>query len=388
MSTLAACAVALQCQAQTVGGERHFAVDAAGQIATYGELVYRNYVDAYSAAVELQTGIARFTLAPSDDTLAVVRAAWLKSRPSYGETEAFRFYGGPIDSGKQDDFALAPTGIEGLLNAWPLNEAFIDYVRGSPDAGIIADDSTPITRATLMRKNARDDEADVTTGYHAIEFLLWGQDFNPAGPGQREAEDFVGDGRAARRRAYLVVATDLLVENLRTLVEAWAPNEHNYRALTASMSQATVVKNMLTGIATLSGFEMASERLATALDSGSQEDELSCFSDSTDADILANAIGVANVYFGEYGEYHGAGLNELVAAANPDLDRALEERIRTTVELARGIDHPFDRTLASAPGSASRVKVEALIKSLQVQADLLKYAASALGVPILIGDAD
>jgi putative iron-regulated protein len=380
-------AIAVHCHAQTAGGERRFTADATRQIATYGELVHRNYVAAYEAAVDLQTAVTRFVAEPNEVSLAAARAAWLASRPSYGQSEAFRFYGGPIDAGKQDD-SLAPTGIEGLLNAWPLNEAFIDYVRGSPDAGLIADEAVPITRAMLVRKNARDDEADVTTGYHAIEFLLWGQDLDADGPGQRKADDFVGDGRAARRRTYLTVVTDLLVDNLRTLVDAWAPGQHNYRALTTGMSPATVVKNMLMGIATLSGFEMASERLATALDSGSQEDEQSCFSDSTDVDILANAIGVANVYFGEYGDYHGAGLNELVAAANPDLGRALEERIRETVELARGVDRPFDRTLASPPGSAARAKVEALIKSLQIQADLIKYAASALGVPILIGDND
>ena len=48
----------------------------------------------------------------------------------YSPTEVFRFYGGPID----DD-----NGPEGLLNAWPLDEVFIDYVLGNPDAGIIND---------------------------------------------------------------------------------------------------------------------------------------------------------------------------------------------------------------------------------------------------------
>jgi putative iron-regulated protein len=154
------------------------------------------------------------------------------------------------------------------------------------------------------------------------------------------------------------------------------------------MDQATAVRNMLTGIATLTGFEMASERLATALDSGSQEDEQSCFSDNTHVDLLSNALGVANVYFGRYGGWQGKGLNELVAAANPDLNRYLEQRIEATVELARKLPRPFDRMLASPPGSPERQHAEQLVQSLQMQADLLKYAASALGVPIVIGDND
>jgi len=186
----------------------------------------------------------------------------------------------------------------------------------------------------------------------------------------------------------LRLTTRLLVENLNVLVEAWAPAKQNYRALMLRMRQPNGVRNAFTGIATLSGFELASERLGTALDSGSQEDEQSCFSDSTHADILANAIGVQNVYLGRYRGFHGAGLNQLVRAANPDLDRYLEKTIETTVAQARALDVPFDQTLAAAPGSPRRVRAEALVKSLQMQADLLKQAASALGVPIALGDND
>jgi putative iron-regulated protein len=357
------------------------------QIESYGELAYRTYREAYTTALALARAVDHLIAQPDDAALAAAQKAWLASRPSYGQSEAFRFYGGPIDAGKRDDFGLAPVGIEGLLNAWPLNEAYIDYVEGNPAAGVIQS-RVPITRALLVSKNARDDEADVTTGYHAIEFLLWGQDASTDGPGDRRVKDFVGDGPAERRRTYLKLATDLLVENLKTLLDAWAPGQDNYRALLRKMTPATGIRNMLTGIATLSGFELASERLATALDSGSQEDEQSCFSDSTHVDILANAIGVENVYFGRFGSWRGAGINQLVQKANPDLNRYLEQRIRASVALARQLDRPFDRSLATPPGSPSRAKLEALVKALQLQADLLKQAASALGVPIVIGDND
>lgn len=356
-----------------------FRSDAAKQIETYGELAHRTYSDAYATALALQRAVERLISKPDDVALTAARNAWLATRPSYGRSEAFRFYGGPIDAGKRDDFGRAPTGLEGLLNAWPLDEAYIDGVIGS---------SGPITREVLVNKNARDDEKDVTTGYHAVEFLLWGRDTKADGPGDRSASDFSGEGAPARRRSYLKVVTDLLVDNLKTLVDAWAPGQTNYRALMRAQQPATGVRNMLTGIATLSGFELASERLATALDSGSQEDEQSCFSDSTHVDILANAIGIQNVYLGRYGKWHGAGINLLVQAANPDLNRYLEQRIRASVELAGQLDQPFDRTLTSPAGSPARAKVEALVKALQIQADLFKQAASALGVPIVIGDDD
>jgi putative iron-regulated protein len=150
-------------------------------LATYAELAYRAYAEAYADALRLQAAVNELVENPADDadeSLNRVRQAWLDSRPSYGRTEAFRFYEGPIDFGKRPDGTQGP---EPLINSWPLNEAYIDYVRDNPGAGIINDPGVPITRATLVERNARDDEADVTTGYHAIEFLLWGQDFNANG---------------------------------------------------------------------------------------------------------------------------------------------------------------------------------------------------------------
>jgi putative iron-regulated protein len=275
-------------------------------------------------------------------------------------------------------------GPEGLINAWPVNEAYIDSVQGDPSAGLINAADVPITRATLIERNARDDEADVTTGFHAIEFLLWGQDTSANGPGNRSARDFAGERAGARRREYLKVATDLLVENLTTVAEAWRPDADNYRAQFLQLDPRDSIAKILTGLATLSGFELGFERLATALDSGSQEDETSCFSDTTDADIRADAQSVADVYFGRYGDYRGTGLDTLLAAVNPQMNAVLKSQINRSVTLAGEIPHPFDRVLATSPGSAERAKVEALVTSLQTQARLIKQSGRMLGVSIVV----
>lgn len=361
------------------------------QINSYAELVYRNYLDAYVAGVRLQQAVnqlvtpAAGTASDVEAYLQGARAAWLASRPIYGQTEAFRFYEGPIDFGQRPDGQQGP---ELQLNSWPVNEAYIDYVQGDPDAGIINDSTVPITRATLVERNARDDEADVTTGFHAIEFLLWGQDLDENGPGNRSASDFVGTGAAARRREYLRVATDLLVGQLKSLVDAWAPGKHNYRAEFIAKPRQDSISNMLTGVATLSGFELGYERLATALDSGSQEDEHSCFSDSTHLDVLANVTGIANVYFGRYGKFQGNGLNTLVRAANPVLDDLLQEQLQRSMRLAQTIHHPFDQILRTPPGSPQRATVEALIVSLQTQARLFIQAGRSLGVKMVVAVED
>jgi putative iron-regulated protein len=343
-------------------------------VQSYAELAYRAYQESLATALEFQASVRAFVRAPTDDPRALdeVRRAWLGMRPAYGRTETFRFYEGPIDFGKQPDGSMGP---EPLLNAWPLNEAYIDSV--------IADPDVPITRAMLVERNARDDEADVTTGFHALEYLLWGADTDPDGPGHRPASDFVGAGAAARRRAYLQVTTDLLVENLKFVVAEWAPGRSNYRARFLAMKVNVSVAHILTGMATLGGFEVAAERLATPLDRGSQEDEHSCFSDTTHIDIAANVQGIADVYYGRGTRYQGAALATAVNAANPGVGARIDELLATSVQLASSLDVPFDRTLASAPGSPQRQKVEALVTALQNLARQFRLAGAALGVSIV-----
>jgi putative iron-regulated protein len=175
-----------------------------------------------------------------------------------------------------------------------------------------------------------------------------------------------------------------LVDDLARIVDAWAPRQHNYREEFLKLDANDSIAKVLTGIATLSGFELGFERLATALDSGSQEDEQSCFSDSTIDDVLANVAGVADVYFGRFEGFHGPGLDTLLAASYPAIDELLQQQIAQSQALARALDRPFDRTLLTAPGSPERTKVEALITSLTTQARLFKQAGAALGVSIVV----
>ncbi|MBX6391994.1 MAG: iron-regulated protein, partial [Burkholderiales bacterium] len=169
----------------------------------YGALVHANYEDSLAAAKKLQQAVHAFVAAPSEAGLEAARKAWLEAREWYGQTEAFRFYGGPIDG---------EDGPEGRINAWPMDEAYVDFVDGQPDAGFINDRSVPIDRDTLIGLNEKDGEENISTGWHAIEFMLWGQDRYADSAGRRAYTDFV-DGKAPnadRRREYLKVITDLL----------------------------------------------------------------------------------------------------------------------------------------------------------------------------------
>ncbi|NET61292.1 MAG: iron-regulated protein, partial [Symploca sp. SIO2E6] len=241
-------------------------VDLKPYIEGYAELAYRNYRDSREQAVAMRKAIAAFLNQPNESTHNRAKQAWIQARQSYLQTEAFRFYEGPIDF---IDPNTGEEGPEGRINAWPMNEAFIDYVRGKPDAGLINNPSFKVSIENILTNDQVSDEADVTTGWHAIEFLLWGQDFNAQGPGQRSFQDFVPNQRNNnRRRDYLQLVTDQLIEDLMFLEEEWKPNANNYRADFINRDPKATVGQIFTALATLSAFEMASERMAVALDSG------------------------------------------------------------------------------------------------------------------------
>lgn len=344
----------------------------------YATLVHANYSDAVSSARRMDKAIGEFLDAPSADTLAKARKAWLDAREVYGQTEAFRFYGGPIDDDK---------GPEGRLNAWPMDESYVDAVEGNDKAGIINNRKHAITKKSLAALNERDGEENIATGWHAIEFMLWGQDLSESGPGNRSFEDFV-DGKRAnadRRRQYLKVTSALLVDDLQTLVKAWAPGQaSNYRARFEKGGQESLRK-MFVGLGSLSRGELAGERLEVALSSQDQEDEHSCFSDNTHRDAVANAKGIENVWLGEYkrpdGEVlKGPGLQALVAARDTGLGDKTTRQIRASVEAAEGIQAPFDREIIGGKDAPGRKRVQKTIDSLVEQSRNLVDAANAVGI--------
>ena len=353
-------------------------VDVSAVVRHHAALVHAGYQDSLNGAVALQKAIAAFTAAPSAATLEAARKAWLDAREPYGQTEVFRFYGGPID----DD-----NGPEGRINAWPMDESFVDGVKDRPQAGLINNRKLAITKKSLAAQNERGGEENVATGWHAIEFLLWGQDFNGAGPGSRAFEDFV-DGKAPnadRRRQYLTVVADLLVDDLRSLVQAWAPGvKNNYRARFERGGNESLRK-IFVGMGSLSRGELAGERLEVALASQDQEDEHSCFSDNTHRDAVTNAQGIRNVWLGEYKRADGSvlkgpGVRDLVAARDPALAERTTQQILASVAAAEAIQAPFDREIVGGNDAPGRARVQKTIDSLTQQSKDLVEAANTVGI--------
>ena len=350
-------------------------------VANYAEGVHHLYSNSLASAKSLDGAIDRFIAEPTPAHLEAAKRLWLVARDDYGPTEAFRFYDGPID--RPDD------GPEGLINAWPLDEAYIDYVEGDLTAGVINNPNEfPVIDADLLVSlNEVGGEENVSTGWHAIEFLLWGQDLNRDGPGARPVEDYTTNTNADRRATYLAVASDVLVGHLQDMVDAWAPGSSgNYRSGFVSMDSDEAIQKIITGIGELSRGELAGERMTVAFEERSQEDEHSCFSDNTVADIVGNALGIQMVYMGNYGGVSGPGVKDLIAAKDEELAEQLESQIRGSVHLTTVIPQPFDQHLLEGVSdqTAGRQAVRSAIVSLENQTDTIVQAAEDIGITISV----
>ena len=382
----------------------------------YADIVYASYVDSLDGAADMDSAIASFISDPTETGLSTAQQAWLDSREPYLQTEVYRFYDGPIDN--------AEDGPEGLLNAWPMDESYVDYTMGQMGltmTGIVNDDSVTLDAATLESLNEQGGEENIATGYRAIEFLLWGQDFSADGPGNRTYLDYVDRGDAGsfgcydmtthavdclatsesdcadgsgwyenvcaansdRRGEYLTVASSLLSEHLTGLKEAWAPDAENYRADFLALSSEEQMANILTGMIILSGFETGGERLQTALDSGDQEDEHSCFSDNTHRDMIQDVQGVQNVYLGTYGSVSGTSIKDIVAEQDAELADRLESEIAASLAAGNALQPPFDQEIAS-DNAEGRARVQALIDALRTQEATLEevFRLFELDVPV------
>jgi len=374
-------------------------------LTTYANIAEAGYRDSLTSAEALREAVKALLASPSEAALEAARKAWIAARVPYQQTEAFRFGNSIVDD------------WEGKVNAWPLDEGLIDYVSGeygteSPEnelyaANVIANttlkiggktiDARKITKALLADElqEAGEVEANVATGYHAIEFLLWGQDLNGTGPGagNRPASDFdvknCTGGNCARRAEYLKVATNLLIDDLKWMVAQWgAKGEARKQVVKAKGNKGLIT--IFTGLGSLSYGEMAGERMKLGLLLHDPEEEHDCFSDNTHNSHYYDVIGIRNVYLGTYAGtdgkvVKGPSVSDLVRAKSPETDASVRAAIENTVAKMAAIkaraetQERYDQMIGQGNTEGNSI-VQAAIDALVAQAKELERAMAALGL--------
>ncbi|MBK3773174.1 peptidase [Azospirillum sp. YIM DDC1] len=383
-------------------------------VKTYADIAQASYEDSASTAKALKKAVDALVANPSEATLAAARTAWLNARVPYMQTEAFRF-GNPI----VDEW-------EGKVNAWPLDEGLIDYV----DDGYAGGDSNPFAKANVIanpkikagdktidaRKITKElladklheagkVEANVATGYHAVEFLLWGQDLNGTGPGagDRKATDYAKgkdctNGNCDRRAQFLTVATQMLVEDLEEMAKAWGA-KGKARASVAKAKESEGVARILTGLGSLSYGELAGERMKLGLMLHDPEEEHDCFSDNTHNSHYYDQIGMVNVYSGRYTRVDGKvvtgpSLSQYVAATAPEADAKVKEAMTATTAAMKVMKDTadlgkmaYDQMIGTDNAEGNAI-VSTAVDRLVDQKKALEGVVAALGVSVELEGSD
>ncbi len=402
----------------------------------YSNIALDSYSTALNDAKDLEKAIEEFSSNPSETSFKKAKDAWLVSRESYGQTEAFRLSNGPIDA-EEGWIADAYGSLEGQINAWPLDENMIDYTtdaNGAKTSGNIIDttgkfnpggedskvvDVTTITPEAISALNENGGDANVASGYHAVEFLLWGQDQDysnfikdsitngPLTAGQRPLSDFTSEVNAPRRFAYLKAASAKIISDLETVTSAWQKDVNGTQGLysaallgklsgdnaSKNISQNDGLKQIISGLGVFIKSELANERIAVAVLTPSEEDEHSCFSDNTHRDIAMNYQGFKNILTSTYaGKKYGPALLDKVDADSKakieKLMSSIEEKIALVNETAKTKEH-FDYQIKStSPMSKVIVKLKNEMRKL---GDMMVPVASANGINLTkedVTDAD
>lgn len=374
-------------------------------VTTYSNIAQATYEDSLKTAEALKAKIDAFIKAPSAETLKAARLSWIASRVPYQQSEAYRFGNAIVDD------------WEGKVNAWPLDEGLIDYV--SKDYGTDSDendlyvanvvsaksikiggktvDTTKISKELISETlhEAGDVEANVATGYHAIEFLLWGQDLNGTkkGAGNRPHTDFdvknCTNGNCDRRIAYLTAATNLLIDDLKWMVAQWGEKGAARTGLLAK-SDNEVLSTIFTGLGSLSYGELAGERMKLGLILHDPEEEHDCFSDNTHNSHYYDVLGIQNVYLGTYKRVDGsvvkgASVSDLVKARDAKADAELTTKLAATITAMKAMVkraetvEAYDQMIGEGNKEGNAV-VQASIDGLTNQTKAIQRAVAALNL--------
>ncbi|WP_374306205.1 imelysin family protein [Methylocella sp.] len=379
-------------------------------IVHYADLAHVMYESSYLAAKDMQGAINAFLAAPSAEALRKARDAWKAARNPYQQTEPYRFGNKIVDA------------WEGNVNAWPLDEGLIDYVDKASygessdenplyTANIIASKTIRVGKKTIDVSKITGDllhqlnsaggvEANVASGWHAVEFLLWGQNLHKEGTvaGERPYTDYdlknCTNDHCDRRAQYLKVATDRLVADLMEMAASWGP-KGEARAALFKKSDKQGLAVIFTGLGSLSYGELAGERMKLGLMLHDTEEAHDCFSNNTQNAHYYDEVGIRDVYYGRYAKADGAEVTgpsvaDLVRAADPKIADEIDAKsdaalaaLKKLKDVADSGEILYDRMLLEGNTKGNQL-IQDGVDALVAQAHAIERGVAALKLQIKV----
>jgi putative iron-regulated protein len=269
------------------------------------EYVQQIDTDFKQAGIEIekfQSSIATLTDQTNIENLSLSKQAWLNAHSAYELTTLHRYYATQL-MGEQDSLVLMQ--LQYQINHWPIVPGYIDYVDGYPDSGIVHDINVNLNADSLREQHGSFDVSEVTLGFHAIEFLLWGYDADSVA---RPATDFdavleltpkeIESGYTLeqlsnnRRRLFLSVVVDTLVKDFLALQSLWLAEEPSISQRIESISGTELIVILADSMSAMLTQELLQRSLYPMLNGDFVESVQSPYSRSTQNAVSSQLSGL------------------------------------------------------------------------------------------------
>ena len=294
------------------------------------EYVEQIGADLIQAGIEIerfQSSIVTLADHVRSENLSLSKQAWLDAHSAYELTTLHRYFATQL-LGEQNSLALMQ--LQYQINHWPIIPGYIDYVNGYPDSGIVYDINVTLDVDSLREQHGAFDIYEVTLGFHVIEFLLWGYDTDSVArpatdfdavleltPEETESGYSLEQLSNNRRRLFLDVAADTLVEDFRALQSLWLTEESSIRQRIESTSGIELIVILADSMSAMLNQELLLRSLYPMLNGDFVESIQSPYSRSTQNAVSSQLSGLERLLL-EHQTENGTTLDLIFSAISDE----------------------------------------------------------------------
>tara|TARA_B110000858_G_scaffold157616_1_gene180449 strand:+ start:31055 stop:32335 length:1281 start_codon:yes stop_codon:yes gene_type:complete len=337
--------------------------------------------DLSQAGIEIdnfRSSIRTFIDDTSDENLNNSRQAWSGAHSAYELTALHRYF---ILQLLEEQSSLALLQLQYQINHWPIVPGYIDYVNGYPDSGIVHDINVNLDSDTLREQHGAFDVSEVTLGFHVIEFLLWGYDTNFV---TRPTDDYRAVEELSseelergysleqlsnnRRRLFLNVAADTLVENFRALQSFWLAEASDIRQQIEAASGTELVIILADSMSAMLTEELLLRSLYPMLNGDFVESIQSPYSRSTQHAVSSQLSGLERLLLERQAE-NGTTLDLVFSAISDEFSEFFYQNFDASKScLVLLYSNREDDTV----GSANETEAE-IVKCINLLTNMIDY---------------